>query len=377
MSHEIRTPLNGVLGMAQLLSRTRLDQQQHSYLNVLQASGQSLLDVIDDVLDISRIEAGVLELKSEVFDPVGLINDAISGVQGVARAKGLALKVNTGVDLPTYVAGDRARIKQLLLNLLGNAVKFTSQGEVRLDASWKAGRLRADVIDTGPGVPLVDRQLIFDRFAQSNSAASREHQGSGLGLAISREIARLAGGDVGIADTPEGQGAHFWIELPLAEVAVERDRSRFPAEVETGIEPIDLQDMTVLLVEDNAVNRQTINGYLDQAGCSVIEAGNGEEGLARLRDYHDTVSVIVLDLHMPVMSGREMLEAINAGAVGDDPPPVIVLTADAMVTTRDDMLACGARAVIAKPVDFNDLGRALQRIARPTNNMLALRSEAG
>ena len=217
MSHEIRTPLNGVMGMAQLLQMSSLDSHQHHNLKILISSGSSLLSIIDDILDVSKIEAGMMTFQETPFSLRSTIAATRDAINGVALMKGLTVEIDIAPGLPDHVLGDEARVRQILLNLVGNAVKFTETGGVQLKAFWNDGRFRADVIDSGPGVPKNKRDQIFDRFRQASEGLTRTSDGSGLGLAICKELAALADGSVGLADTQPEQGAHFWLDIALPE----------------------------------------------------------------------------------------------------------------------------------------------------------------
>jgi signal transduction histidine kinase len=207
--------LNGVLGMAQLLERTSLDERQSFYLRTLSESGGALVSLIDDVLDLSRIEAGQLTLFNESFELEELISNARSAVAAQAASKGLLVVSEASDTLPRFVEGDAARIKQVLINLLGNAVKFTDEGQVTLRAEpAKGDMIRFSVTDTGPGVPDEKKAAIFERFTQIDASSTRKQGGAGLGLAICRDLVRLAGGRINVEDTPGG-GATFWFEWPL------------------------------------------------------------------------------------------------------------------------------------------------------------------
>ncbi|MGF1500185.1 MAG: ATP-binding protein [Paracoccaceae bacterium] len=227
MSHEVRTPLNGVLGMAQLLERTELTQKQRQYLQIIRHSGRGLLDLIEDVLDISKIEAGVLEIEPRAFNPVEMLEMTGGAIRALAESKGLDLVIETDPALDAIFEGDDLRIRQILLNLLGNALKFTDAGRIRLTATERAdGQVRFEVSDTGPGIPAANLPSIFERFTQFGDAPASRLGGAGLGLAISRELTELLGGRIWV-ESNDGEGAIFRLELPLA-------RRRAPADTETA-----------------------------------------------------------------------------------------------------------------------------------------------
>ncbi len=361
MSHEIRTPINGILGMAHLLGKTVLDDQQKKYLDVLRMSGRSLLDIIEDVLDVSRIEAGQLRLVPRPFKLGALLEQALSSVSGAAQAKGLDLVTEYSLaDMPSQVCGDEVRLRQIIVNLLGNAVKFTSEGEVRLTATWKNGRLRIDVTDTGPGIPVSKRESIFDRFSQASEGLTKDVEGSGLGLAICKDIAALSGGDIGLAEPQPEKGAHFWMDVALPETDALTAHQPTPAW--TG--PADLSGLRVLIVEDNAVNRRVFSETLMAAGADIVEAENGMAALDSL-EHDPEFDLVLMDLHMPRLSGLSVLEAMPAhlGELGAQ-LPVIMLTADVTPDARTALLENGAKCVLTKPVDLDGLTHLILETTR-------------
>ncbi|MEQ8403554.1 MAG: ATP-binding protein [Oceanicaulis sp.] len=354
MSHEIRTPLNGVLGMAQLLDRTDLDARQRELLRVLLRSGTALMDIISDVLDVSRIEAGMVELIVKPFSPKTLFTSAIGAVQGSATAKGLELDVTLAPGMPDQLVGDEARLRQILLNLLGNAVKFTDTGKISFKARWNDGRLRIDVIDTGCGVPAEMREAIFDRFRQASEGEARRSTGAGLGLSICRDLARLAGGSVALADPQPAIGAHFVLKTPLP-LAANTHETLSPSQAAAQwIEK--LAGARVLVVDDNPVSRTVLGEFLSTAGATYCEAGDGQAALAAIRSG-ECFDAVLMDLHMPDLSGLDVLRALRS----EERPPVIFITADVSTRTQSELAASEAFCTLKKPVDFSDLTEALFR----------------
>jgi PAS domain S-box-containing protein len=362
MSHEIRTPLNGVLGVVQLLERTELDARQQRYVETIKASGRSLSEVIEDVLDISRIEAGKLQMKAEPAMIADILDQASAPSRALAAEKQVELSLTISGDLTGPVRVDPRRVAQMTANLIGNAVKFTQSGGVRVTATRPAhGVLRIEVEDDGPGLPEDMHEAVFERFTQADMSASRTHQGTGLGLAIVRELAKLSGGVAGVRSRP-GEGACFWIELPAPAVA----RGLAPASGRSeSCEPAaDARALRVLVVEDHPVNRAVTAELVTQAGHGCETADTGEDALVALRA--GPVDVVLMDLHMPGMDGRETLARIRGGEAGARDLPVYVVSADATPEAFEETRALGASGFFVKPLDAEALRRTLADLARQT-----------
>jgi len=352
MSHEIRTPLNGILGMAQLLERTSLNDKQAFYLRTLSESGGALVSLINDVLDLSRIEAGEVTLVEERFELREVISNARSAVAAQAAQKGLVVSVITPDDLPQSVLGDAARIKQVLINLLGNAVKFTEVGQITLRVDGLANnRLRFSVIDTGPGVVDDLKSTIFARFTQVDESTTRRQGGTGLGLAICKDLVALAGGEIGVADTPGG-GATFWFDwpLPAADDTSDADSSQHST-----------KRIRVLIAEDNAVNAMMLQEALGASGYDVVHAQNGLEALELA--VQAPPDVMILDVHMPEVNGIEALKLIKAAR--EIIPPVFFLSADVTPQTRAEAEDLNVAAFLSKPVNIDVLLDAVGNVVRP------------
>ncbi len=347
MSHEIRTPLNGMLGVAQLLGLSQLDDKQRRYVDTLQSSGRTLASVIEDILDISRIEAGKLHLTPERVDPEAWLGETLATFSALAAEKSLTLKsrISDDASKPRYF--DPRRTAQIVGNLVSNAIKFTDAGSVEISLTAPlSGVLRVEVSDTGPGVSKDQQARVFERFSQADMSASREHGGSGLGLAIVKELVELAGGQLGLESEP-GQGSTFWFEIPARSSSSQDHKVLSPA-ARCG-----LNTFRVLIVEDNEVNRTTLQDMLAQHGMQAVAVDSGEAALERLRE--DAFDLILLDLHMPGMGGFQTLQEIRSNPAYPNTVPVYLVSADATPSARDEAGALGAQGFFTKPVDMTAL----------------------
>jgi len=365
MSHEIRTPLNGVLGMAQLLQMSELTEKQSQYARTILSSGESLLGLIDDVLDIAKIEADRLELENRAFDLRAAVRAATDTVQAQALEKGLALTTEIDPALPAWVMGDDKRVRQVLINLLGNAVKFTSAGRVDVSVTRGDGAaVRFEVADTGPGVPEDQQELIFDRFAQADMSATREHGGAGMGLAIARDLVRHAGGDIGVKSRPEG-GSLFWFSWPLLDGL----STGAPKPASSGSRACEAAG-AVLVAEDNPVNAELMEEFLRACGYEPELVSDGQAALERLR--RTSYAAVLLDLHMPSLTGEAVIRTVRGETGPNRQAPLFILTADASKGLVERLSAAGADRCFSKPLNLAELGLALGEGAGP-----ALSSAAG
>ena len=360
MSHEIRTPMNGVMGMAALMQDDKgLTADQRRHLQVIQQSGASLLQTINEILDFSKIEAGRVEISPEGFDLPALLAElrALMAVQ--ADAKDLDLTIECAPDVPKEVFGDAARLRQILINLVGNAVKFTEAGSVSLSVSselFADGRegLRFDVSDTGIGIDPSVQETLFSSFTQADNTISRRYGGTGLGLAITRHLCDLMQGDVSVESWP-GQGSTFTVRLPMRAARPGEAAQQAAEAPSVGQAP----SAHILVAEDNEVNQLVIGAMLSTLGHSFEVAGDGAAAIKALRAGR--FDLILMDVHMPEMDGVTAAQWIRASDMAQRDIPIVALTADALEGHRERYLAAGMTDYVTKPVEMTALALAIGR----------------
>ncbi|MGB8602602.1 MAG: ATP-binding protein, partial [Rhizomicrobium sp.] len=320
MSHEIRIPLNGIIGMSELMLDGGSARQLRRHAELVNESAGLLLNLINDILDISKLEAGKMEIEDVSFDPVAVIEHAAALMAPRAREKGLNFIVDISTEIRGCFSGDPCRIRQVLLNLIGNAIKFTEQGFVRLDVRTDtAGRMRFTVRDSGIGIAPSQQMQLFQRYNQLNGTVARRYGGTGLGLAISRQLVQLMGGAIGV-DSRVGEGTAFWFALPLAAaVAKPKGAKRSSASCQCD------KSLEILLAEDNAVNRIYASALLTKAGHHVDIAENGREAVEAAR--HNHYDVVLMDIQMPVLNGIDATLQIRALPFPFANVPIIAMTA--------------------------------------------------
>ena len=354
MSHEIRTPLNGVLGMAQVLAKSPLTPDDQDKVRVIRASGETLLGLLNDLLDLSKIEAGRMDLEAHEFDLAAEVDTATRSFAAIAAQKDVRFLVEVQPDARGVWRGDAGRIRQVLGNFVSNAVKFTDAGEVRVSVRRTDQGVACTVSDSGVGIASDALEYLFERFSQVDPSATRRFGGTGLGLAISRELVELMGGRISVTSV-EGRGSAFSFELPLTWVAPSRVAAEAP-DAESELPPI-----RVLAAEDNKTNQLLLTAMLIPLGVEVRLTGDGREAVEAFAAEH--FDLILMDVQMPVMNGVDATQAIRAieAERGLSPIPILALSANVMRHQIDEYLAAGMNGFVAKPIEMAALIAAMER----------------
>lgn len=371
MSHEIRTPLNGVLGMAQVLETTSMDEPQRALVSDIRDCGNHLLAIVNDVLDLSKIEAGRIEIRPEANDLRATIRSAVTLFDIRAREKGTRLDLDFDPDIPSHGRFDAVRVRQCVGNLVSNAVKFTTDGQVRvrIGASVSAAGdtlVSVCVTDTGIGIDRARQDHLFSMFSQADGSIEQTYGGTGLGLAISRRLATLMGGGITLQSEP-GQGSAFTLTFRIK-----------PCEPPTAVQPPALTDpqtigladgARVLIADDNAISRRVVSLLMSPLGVEIVEATNGSEALDLLATQ--AFDLTFLDIHMPELDGEATIRSLRASGQSWSAIPVIALTADTMSGDQERFLAMGMSGYVAKPIIVADLYSEVARVMTAARQSVA------
>ncbi|MGA7803342.1 ATP-binding protein, partial [Bradyrhizobium sp.] len=360
MSHEVRTPMAGMMGMIDLLAATDLDDEQRSLANIAHESARNLLTVVNNILDFSKLEAGQFEPESIPFSLRHSINAVTLLLAPKAREQGLQLKTSISDDMPAHLTGDPSRLGQILLNLVGNAIKFTDQGSVEIAASHRVVangliELRIDVIDSGAGIPPEVQASLFTPFTQADTSVSRKYGGTGLGLAICRQLCRTMGGDIGV-ESEIGRGSRFWFTLRCR--AAEAPPKIMSPSLAPSLDP-EAANLNILVAEDNFIIRKLICKLLERQNFRPDLVCNGKEAVAAVRQK--SYDLVLMDMQMPEMDGISAARAIRALAGPEHDVPIIALTANALMGQREECRAAGMNDFLTKPIQPDTLYAAILR----------------
>lgn len=361
MSHELRTPLNGVIGASQLLKEGELPSKKKELVDVVLQSSETLLELINNVMDLSRLDSHSIELEKVPVNITDLFRSTLAPLAFQAKEKGVKFSLVIEDDIPEYVRGDPTRLRQILLNLVGNAVKFTSTGEIEVVLDTALERMRLKVSDTGVGINSQAQASLFEPYVQADKTTMRKFGGSGLGLTIVKQLVSAMGGKIAVNSVP-GRGSTFTVFLPLTS-------AKAPVIKPTHRADIKLPSLSIVVADDNAVNRMVLSRLLEADGHKVVTMSNGKEVLDYLPDH--VVNVILMDLQMPVMDGVTAVRRIRSMDGSRSTIPVIAVTANVVHEDPKDLARSGMTGFLSKPFRQEELREALQKAMSPNPEGLA------
>ena len=365
MSHEIRTPMNGIVTVVDFLEETGLTVKQRELTEIIKASSENLLTIINDILDFSKIEAGQIELEQIIFNLKKELESALKPLELKSKEKGLILKLNIDKNIPQYIIGDALRIKQIVINLVNNAIKFTSNGGIFISVKYQTqntskNKLYFSVEDTGIGISKTNIKKLFKSFSQTDASSTRKYGGTGLGLAISKNLVELMKGEIGVEST-KGKGSSFWFEIPY----IETPQTSITLKHKTPIDHIDYHKrLNILIVDDNSINRKVAEMTLRKLNHDTDMAINGKEAYNKY--LHGKYDIILMDVHMPEMDGLETTSLIRKHEkenIPTKPIPIIAMTAAAMKGDRERFIESGMNDYVSKPFKIADISQVLKKFS--------------